>query len=101
MLSALNLLLDRRQNPRKNQRLASLFDAQIPVAGTHCQPVRLADNRAHIQLHAKLQIAHHLAQDRNLRGVFLPEKSTLRSEYIEQLSYHSSHSAEVAGARCA
>src|SRR6185312_4035869 len=87
------------QRTMEYQSLPPLVSRQIPVARTHGQAVRLADDGANYDFHWEVQFADHFLQDGDLRRVLLPEERLVRPDDMEELRHHRRHAAKVPRAR--
>jgi len=70
---------------------------EVTVARAESEAVGLAHYRAGDNLHGKIEIAHHGAQDGKLRGILLAEVGTVGRDDMEELGDDGGHSAKVAG----
>src|SRR5215467_2250789 len=83
----------------QQQRLLSLLWIQIGISRTHRQPIGFTHDGADDNLDWQIQIAHHAPDDRYLRGIFLPEESSVRLDDVKQLGNDGRDAAKVSGAR--
>jgi len=67
----------------QHQRLPPLLRIEIDVARTHGQAVDLAHNQAGNDFNRKIQVAHHAANDGDLRRVFLSEEGGVRFDDVD------------------
>ena len=95
MFSASGLRLRRVESARKRERLPSFLGGKIAIARTHRQSVGFAYRRTNDNFKRKIEIAHHLSQDRNLRRILLSEEGKIRLDDVEQFGDHRGHSAKM------
>src|ERR1035437_10156840 len=78
----------------------ALLRRKVAVARAEGQPVRLAHDGAGDEFHGKIKLAHHGAEDGQLRGILLPEVGAVGRDDVEELGDDGRHSAKVAGTVC-
>jgi len=81
----------------KNRGAAALLGCEVTVARAEGEAVGFAHDRAGDKFHRKIEIAHHGAENGNLRGILLAEVGSVGRDDVKELGDDGGHSAKVAG----
>src|ERR1035437_10203909 len=79
--------------------MPALISIQVRVARATRQAIGFAHDGTGDNLHREIQIAHHTADHRQLRGVLLSEERSLGLKDVKQLRDDGRHAAEMARPR--
>ena len=83
------------QRARDGQGGDALLGGEVTVARGQREAVGVAHDRAAVDTHGKVQVIHHLTDQRELLVVLLAEKRVRGAGQREQLRHHREHAREV------
>jgi hypothetical protein len=80
---------------REQWSYPTFVGAEIDVARTHGQSIRLSDCRAHLNHHAEIEIIHELPNQRGLLVIFLAEQGEMGTHHPEEFRHYRGDAGKV------
>jgi hypothetical protein len=82
-------------------RAFSRICGEVGIARRFCETVFITDDGRTNNLHWKVEVTHHTADDCDLLKIFLPKDCNVRICDIEEFRDYSADATEMDGALCA